>query len=134
MILLICLLFGVRAGAQTYTLADTLTVIQRPLVNIPALVLPGQDLLISCVAPLGTTGWTARLERGALQIPLQVVGAAYDPATTWWTVAAAVPDMPVFDLYDLRVTASGGLDDRARHAVRVLPQWREDFTFVHITD
>ncbi|MDO9693416.1 MAG: metallophosphoesterase [Candidatus Latescibacteria bacterium] len=132
--LLICLLFGVQAGAQTYTLADTLTVIQRPLVNIPALVMPGQDLVISCVAPLGTTGWTARLERGALQIPLEVVGAAHDPATTWWTVAAAVPDVPVFDLYDLRVTASGGLDDRTRHAVRVLPQWRTDFTFVHITD
>ena len=49
-------------------------------------------------------------------------------------LTAAVPDVPVYDLYDLRVTADGGLDDVTRHAVKVLAAYPDDFYFVHITD
>lgn len=136
-----CLLLpfvATTATAQTHALGDTLTVIQRPLPNLPSLVLPGSDLVVSCVADPGATAWTVALERGSLQIPLTVTGAAYDPLTLWWTVTATVPEMPVFDLYDLHVTADGGLegdlDDVAKQAVKVLSAFRDDFTFVHITD
>jgi len=120
--------------AQTYTLGDTLTVIQRPLLNIPSIVTPGEDLTISCEADPSTTGWTASLLRGGLVVPLTVTASFYDATTTWWQVTAAVPEMPVYELYDLRVTADGGLDDTTRNAVRVIPQRRDDFYFVHITD
>ena len=125
---------GGRAQAQPWALGDTLTVIQRPLLNLPAIVLPDGLLPISCEAPATTTGWAARLERGSFSIPLPLQGASYDPATRWWTVTARVPAVPVFDLYDLRVTASGGLDDVTRHAVKVQAAYPDEFYFVHITD
>ncbi len=122
------------ASAQTYTLGDTLTVIQRPLLNIPSIVTPGEDLAISCEADPSTTGWTATLERGGLNIPLTVTSSFYDATTTWWQVTASIPAVPVYELYDLRVTADGGIDDTTKHAVRVIAQRRDDFYFVHITD
>ncbi len=121
-------------AAQTYTLGDTLTVIQRPLLNIPSIVTPGESLAISCVADPSATGWTATLVRDGLVVPLTVDTAAYDPTSTWWQLSATIPELPVYELYDLRVTADGGLDDTTQHAVRVIAQRRDDFYFVHITD
>jgi len=121
-------------GGGGEAIGDTLTVIQRPLANIPALVLAGQPLEINCAAVPATTGWQAALVHGDLTLPLTVSSATYDPSTLWWTleavISAGIPD----DLYDLRVTADGGLADTRRHAVQVLPQFREDFYFIHITD
>ena len=131
---LLLLTIALPAAAQTIAIGDTLTVIQRPLLNIPAIVTPGQSLDIQCVADPATTGWAAGLERGALQIPMTVTGAVYDAGTTWWTVTVTVPDVPVYDLYDLRVTAAGGIDDITRHAVRVTASLRQDFYFIHVTD
>ena len=127
------LLAGV-AAAQTYTVGDTLTTIQRPLPNIPTLIAPGQILEISCEAPPLTTGWTAALRRDGLDIPLTVSSASYDPTTLWWTVNAVMPTPPVYELYDLRVTANGGIDDTSRRAVKLLPQFRTDFYWAQITD
>ena len=120
--------------AQTYTTGDILTVIQRPLLNIPSMVRPGDDLEISCVADPSTTGWTATLERGGLNIPLAISASSYDATTTWWTITATIPEMPVHELYDLRVTADDGVDDTTQDAVRVITAYRDDFYFVHITD
>lgn len=130
----VCLVLAGAATAATYTLGDTLTTIQMPLPNIPSLILPGQMLEIQCEAPLGTTGWTAALRRDGLDIPLTLSSAGYDASTLWWTLTATVPVPPVYELYDLRVTASGGIDDTARRAVKVLPAFRQDFCWVQITD
>ncbi|MBU2502463.1 metallophosphoesterase [bacterium] len=128
------LLSACPAPAQTHALGDTLTVIQRPLLNIPSLVVPGGDLVIRCDASPTATGWTASLERGGLDIPLTLDEAAYDPDTLWWTLLAVVPEVPVFDLYDLRVTADGGVDDVTRQAVSVMAQIPAEYYFVHLTD
>ncbi len=121
------------ARAQ-WAIGDTLTVIQKPLQNIPSIVLPGDALEISCVASPGQTGWAVSLERGGFQIPLNLVSAGYDSQTLWWTLLVDVPEVPVFELYDLRVTADGGLDDLARQAVKVQASFPDDFYFVHISD
>lgn len=122
------------APAQPWALGDTLTVIQRPLLNLPSIVVPGGNLEISCEAAPLTTGWAASLERGSFAIPLVLQSARYEPSTRWWTLTALVPTVPVLDLYDLRVTAAGGLDDVTRHAVKVQAAYPDDFYFVHITD
>ena len=126
--------FVIPASAQTYSVGDTLTVIQRPLINIPAIVRPGDPLTISCDADPQTSGWSATLERGGLVIPLTVDSASYSPSTLWWTLAVTTPDVPVFDLYDLHVAADVGLDDVTRHSVKVIPEYRTQFEIVHITD
>jgi len=131
-IALVSLLTG-QAVAQHYTLGDTLTVIQRPLLNIPSIVRPGDPLPISCEADPATTGWSASLRRGDLEVPLAIDSASYDPTTLWWTLAVTTPPVPVFDLYDLQVSADG-LDDTTRDAVKVFPEFRTDFEVIHITD
>jgi len=124
-----------QAQAPTWALGDTLTVIQKPLLNIPSIVLPGGSLEISCEAAPSVTGWTASLERGTFNIPLVLQASHYDASTLWWTLTALVPAaVPVHDLYDLRVTANGGLDDVTRQAVKVQAAYPDEFYFVHITD
>ncbi len=116
------------------TPGDTLTVIQRPLVNIPAIVREGDILDISCDAAPGATGWTAMLRRSEIDVPLDVLTATYDPSTLWWELSCLVPPVPLHDLYDLRVTADGEIADITRNAVKVIPDFKEDYYFIHITD
>ena len=122
------------SGPSSLAIGDTLTVIQRPLLNIPAMITPHDTLEISCAADPSTTGWAAQLRHGAISIPLSIVDATYDASTLWWTLSATIPPVPLFELYDLRVTANGGIDDTSWHAVRVLQEYESDYYFVQITD
>jgi hypothetical protein len=45
-----------------------------------------------------------------------------------------LPVLPARGLFDLRVTAQGGLDDTARQAVQVIDAFRDDWYFVQISD
>lgn|GEM_PF-423570 len=115
-------------------LGDTLTVIQVPLLNIPSFVKPGETLTIECDADPSVTGWAAAISRNANSLPLEVVSSAYDPNTLWWTISAVVPDVPLYGLYDLTVSADGGIWDTTRHAVEVIPDFKHDYYFIHLTD
>jgi len=115
-------------------IGDTLTVIQRPLVNIPAIVVEGDILHIDCDADEATTGWGAALTRGAIEIPLDVQAASHDPSTLWWRLSCPVPQVALHELYDLRITADGGIDDVTLNAVKVIPAFKNDYYFIHITD
>ena len=108
-------------GTITFPLkGDTLTIIQRPLLNIPALVTPGDTLDIECESDPATTGWAARLRRGSMVVPLKILSSTYDPSTLWWTLNAEIPPVPLHDLYDLVVTADNGIHDRTQNAVKVI--------------
>ena len=113
---------------------DTLTVIQRPLLNIPTIVTEGGTFIIECEAGPGTTGWAAELIHGSKHVTLAVLSAAYNSSTLWWEIEVQVPAVGVYELYDLTVTASGGIDDTTWNAVRVIPVFRDDYYFIHITD
>ncbi len=114
--------------------ADTLTVIQRPLLNIPALLAPGDTLEISCEADGAVTGWAAELRYEAITLPLSIASATHDPDTGWWTLRAPLQSPELFELYDLHVSADGGIDDTTTNAVSVLPAFKDDYYFMHITD
>lgn len=113
---------------------DTLTVIQRPLLNIPALITTGDTLDIECQADPATTGWAAQLQYELNQVPLTILSSSYDATTLWWTLEAQIPAVSLYELYDLIVTADGGIADTTQNAVRVIPEFRDDYYFVHITD
>ncbi len=115
-------------------IGDTLTVIQRPIQTIPALVIPGDVLPIECDADPTTSVWTVELLRGQLQIPLEIQSTAYDPGTLWWTILVKIPDVPFYELYDLKVTVDGGIEDISRNAVSVIQEYKDDYYFIHITD
>jgi predicted MPP superfamily phosphohydrolase len=124
--------FGLPSRAAA--IGDTLTVIQRPLVNIPAIVTPGGTLTIECEAGTGTTGWAAELIYGVTHVPLTITSASYNSSTTWWELEASVPPVSLYELYDLEVTADGGISDLTRNAVHVIPAFKNDYYFIHLSD
>jgi len=124
----------VPGGAGPIPIGDTLTVIMRPLVNIPAIVRPGDTLSISCEADPATSGWSAELWHGLLQIPLEMLSSSYDPSTLWWTLSARVPAVSLYELYDLWVTADGGIVDCTRSSVNVIPEYKNSYYFIFVAD
>lgn len=121
-------------GKARIAVGDTLTVIQRPLLSIPTIVTAGSAFTISCAADPATTGWAASLRGDEGETTLIITGASYDASTLWWSLVAEVPLGTVARLYDLCLTADGGLLDDTHNSVRVLEHFENSYYFIHITD
>jgi hypothetical protein len=115
-------------------LGDTLTVIMRPILSVPAITVPDGSFTIEAVAPESTTGWTASIARGGSSHALTVDSASYDPAHERWFLTATVPPGVPEEVYALEVSTAGEIFDEAEHAVSVRQSMESDFYFVHITD
>lgn len=113
---------------------DTLTVVARPILSIPEIVLPGGQFTIEANASPSATGWAASLTRGSLAYPLTVGSATYSAGYERWFLTATVPAGVPAEIYDLQVAASGGVSDAEAHAVMVRASIDDDFYFVHVTD
>ena len=113
---------------------DTLTVIQAPLLNIPAIHIPGETLYITCIAPANTTDWHIELIHTHKHIPLQITNTQWLYEPSRWQISATIPNLPIYELYSLKVTASGGIDDISKNSVKIIPSRKENYYFVHITD
>jgi len=123
------------ARALPYTPpGDTLTVIMRPIQSVPTIIVRGDTLDIDCVAPPITTGWTASLGFRQFSVPLTVLNAQYVTALSRWKISALVPESTPTELYDLTVSASGGILDTTRNAVSVISAFDTNFYFVQVTD
>ena len=115
-------------------IGDTLTVVMRPILSVPQVVVPGQSFTIEAEADPSTSGWAAELQRGSAAHALTVESSTYSSAHERWFISAAVPaDVPE-ELYDLEVTASGGIEDVTANSVMVRLSITGDFYFVQITD
>lgn len=128
------LCLGLFAQSPWNAPGDMLSVIQAPLLNIPAIHIPGETLHITCLAPANTTNWQAELIHNHKTIPLQITNTQWLYEPNRWELSASIPNVPIFELYDLRVTASGGIDDSTQNAVKIIPSRKENYYFVHITD
>ncbi|MBN1250720.1 MAG: metallophosphoesterase [Bacteroidales bacterium] len=115
-------------------IGDTLTIVQRPLLNIPSIVIPNQEFNIVCFAPQSTTSWAAELFYNDIIVPLNITKSNYDTDLEKWTLTTVIPDVDIYELYDLRVTASDGIFDNVTNAVKVIDKYKDDYYFVHITD
>lgn len=115
-------------------IGDTITIVQRPLLNIPSIVVPGQELNITCFAPQTTTNWNAELFFSNVTVPLNITQSTYDTNLERWTLKTTIPNVDLYELYNLRVTASDGILDNVTNAVKVIDQYKDNYYFVHITD
>ncbi len=114
--------------------ADTLSTIQRPLMGIPSIVKPGQQLEIQCLAPAGTTSWDAKLMFQDIFIDLNIINPQYNARLQKWTMQATIPETNCTELYDLIVTASGGIVDTVANSVKIIDEYKNQYYFIHITD
>lgn len=113
---------------------DLLTVIQRPILNVPAIHIPGETMSITCLAPQSTTGFDAYLLHGNKRINLPLQSAVWQTNPNRWELSVTIPQVYVFELYDLEVNANGGIHDISQNAVSVVPSRKSSYYFVHITD
>ncbi len=124
---------GTALADGARALGDTLTVVMRPILSVPEIVLAGDSFTIEAAASPSTTGWAAQLVRGSAAHALTVDAASYLSAHERWFLTVTVPmDVPE-EMYDLEVTASGIYDEVA-HAVMVRQSIESDFYFIQITD
>ncbi|MBM3308191.1 MAG: metallophosphoesterase [Candidatus Eisenbacteria bacterium] len=126
--------FVLRSSAWVPSYGDTLTVIARPIMSVPVIRTPGSSFVIQALAPSDAAGWQASLTGHGPERPLSLAGAAYSADCERWTMTATVPSGVPAELYDLRLRASGGIDDTAAHAVAVRDSIGSSFYVVHITD
>jgi predicted phosphodiesterase len=115
-------------------IGDTLSVIQRPIQNIPEIVVPGELFEIICMAPQNTSNWQLSLQHENIEVPLEIMNMEYNSQLERWSIDAMVPEVSIFELYDLKVIASNEIWDVTKNAIKVIPEEKETFYFVHITD
>lgn len=115
-------------------ITDPITTIYRPLINIPAIVERGQSFQITCGASSGAASWKAQLVSPFASANLELTSLQYDANTYRWFLQARVPDQIPMGLYDLVVTASGGIRDTTTQSVKVIEEPKQDFYFIHLTD
>ncbi|MDD2230157.1 MAG: metallophosphoesterase [Candidatus Cloacimonetes bacterium] len=125
---------SVTVNSNYNTPGDTLTVIQRPILNIPAIQIPGETMAITCVAPSTTTGFEAWLLQGSKRINMPITNSTWQTSPNRWELQVSVPQVSVFELYDLEVNANGGIHDISQNAVQVLPSRKSSYYFAQITD
>ena len=132
--LALLLLLSGAAPASAYTYGDTLTVIMKPLPNLPALARPGDAITVWALAPSTTGNWSAALTLGALTIPLGPPSGGYDAGLSRWVLSFTIPPGVPEELYNLALTSDQTVPDMAAHAVKVLNAFRSDFYFAQISD
>jgi len=125
---------GLAGAEQSRSLGDTLTVVMRPILPVPAIVVPGDSFTIEAMASQSTTGWTAQLVRAATVRALTVDSATYESAFERWFLSVTVPAEVPAEIYGLEGTGSGGGFDEVDHAVTVRQSVEDNFYFIHITD
>jgi len=119
---------------EVVPIGDTLTVIQKPLLNIPEILTPGAEFTIQCLADETTTGWFAELNFSDFSLELPISSSYYNVALQRWFHNVAAPEPQLYELYDLTVGASNLETDTTENAVQIIPQYEEEYCFIHITD
>lgn len=114
--------------------ADTITVIQRPLPNIPSICIPGEEISIECTAPQNTQNWSAFIGRRNNYIPMSLNSAVYANNPHRWIIKAIVPNVPVYEQYDLKIIASNNIEDVSKKSLKIIPSRKTNFYFAHVTD
>ena len=115
-------------------IGDTLTVIQKPIQNIPRIVTPGEEFIIHCLADESTTNWSAEIIHDNKSLPINILESFYNNDLQRWELTALAPEPSIYELYGLVVTADNLSADTTKNAVNLIPERKSNYTFVHITD
>jgi len=128
------LLYSKSNTGTPLSTGDVITIIQQPLANIPTIITPGDTLEILCDLQNQPYSWTAKLIYKNRVIELRSLDQIFDSLKNLWLLTAIIPDTVLFELYDLKLEIPGNDTDVVKNAVHIIPNFKSDFYFVHITD
>ena len=114
-------------------LKDTLTVIQSPLVNIPTMKLPGEsfDILLDLHSSISLNN--VNIKYNDIEYDLSYSESGTENGLRKFQ--ATLPSDMIYGLYDLNINCSDtSKNDESRHAIYVIPEYKKEFTIVHVTD
>ncbi|MCF7832715.1 MAG: metallophosphoesterase [Candidatus Marinimicrobia bacterium] len=122
------------AITPTYT-QDTLTIIQLPLINIPTMALPGDTLKIEISLPSSEFAQSLSLLFNGNEYDLDFSEVSVSSSFGLRTLEAYLPSEMFYGLYDLKITCTGSDSlDISEQALYIIPEYKDSFTFVHVTD
>ena len=124
----------ITISLDSVAIGDTLTVIQKPILNIPEIVTPGEEFEIWCVAEEAIEDWEVELVFGDYNFEVEISQVDYEADLDRYILHAVAPYANFYELFDLHVTAENGIDDVSENAVELIALEKETFSFVHISD
>jgi len=112
--------------------------IRYPLPTRPAIVVRGECFKARVSGSGDDSGWSAEIslkDAGAeyYKQGLNVKSVEFKNENETWDVELCVPEDAPEELYDL-VIANPGMRARSRRSVKVIPHYRNEYSFIHITD
>ncbi len=108
------------------------SIIQRPLLSVPAFVRAGDSFRIEFKQSAGAPVNVYVSPVGAIGV-LKELKFKTDPQAAG-VLIADVPADTQEALFDLAVEFSGGVTDTQPHALKVVKEFKTEFDFIHITD
>jgi len=123
------------SGVDPVFYQDTISIIQKPLLNIPAMVLPGDTFRIEIDLAQTESPQSVSLVHGKHEYPLDFTEISLSSPFGLRTLEAYVPDPMFYELYDLKIKFSGDDSlDISENSLYVIPEYQDTFTFIQVTD
>ncbi|MEA1986480.1 MAG: metallophosphoesterase [Candidatus Marinimicrobia bacterium] len=113
-------------------IGDTITVIQKPLMNIPFIGMVGDTIEILCMVE-GEVNleWSAKIQFDDFDYSLPIFDVIHEG--DFYRLFATIPQVDFYELFDL-VVSTGVETDTTENSVKLISNWKSDYYFVHITD
>jgi len=112
-------------------IGDTITIIQKPLLNIPFIGTIGDTIEILCLKTEQINNWSANIQFENINYSLEIFNVQQDG--DFYNLFATIPETEFYELFDL-IVSTGTESDTTKNAVNVIADWKNDYCFVHITD
>ncbi|MFW9905521.1 MAG: metallophosphoesterase family protein [Candidatus Thorarchaeota archaeon] len=114
---------------------DNRILARNPSFGTPSFLVQGEALPLIVKGPSTATNWQVTLSRGTTTVTCTVTDESYDNGM--WVLTAQNDSVIAAGLYDLTVSATVSAKTRTNvqpHSVSVISGYKEDFTFIHISD
>ncbi|MFZ5518533.1 MAG: carboxypeptidase regulatory-like domain-containing protein [Candidatus Zhuqueibacterota bacterium] len=119
--------------AQTLLASEKISAIHNPLMTQPVITLPGGTFVVHCTADASATDWEVIISTRYFSRTLPVT-ASYDNGSAVWALTVSIPANTPFELYHVRVRASGGIDDTSPNSLRIISEYKQSYYFIHVPD
>ncbi|MEA3499951.1 MAG: metallophosphoesterase [Candidatus Marinimicrobia bacterium] len=112
-------------------IGDTITIIQKPLLNIPFIGTTGSTIEILCKTDKYIRKWSASIQFEKFKYSLPIFNVKQ--YGNFYKLYATIPKTKFYELFDL-IVSTGTETDRTENAVKIISDWKDSYYFIHITD